>query len=261
MSYGRRSISIFLIAATFAGIMAGAAAAGLEDDLVGTWSMVMEDTGATVTFVFREDGTYSMVVTFSVMTLLSVAGTYEVKDTDVIYTITESSDPTQVGETDTIRAVSIAGDWLIATSSDDEQLLLSRGEAETPVVSGAATISGRVTYTGTASYARIIVFAARPEEMTIEEIPPSFAMLTEPGEYTLENVPPGAYMVGAFLDVGGSEPVEMGVYGGTMTPTTVSIASGANLTGIDIAIDTPVPPTAVRGNSWGRIKRGVSSRE
>ena len=128
-------IPVLLIVMMFSGVTAGAAWAELRDDLVGTWSTLMADTGATLTVVFGADGTFSLSAKLGILTVLTAAGTYEVEGSDAIYTIEESTDPTRVGEVGMFQDISIAGDLLTATSAEGDPMVLARegGGGPTPV--------------------------------------------------------------------------------------------------------------------------------
>jgi len=117
---------MFLAVLVLAGSTAGTVRAELKDDLVGTWSMVMEDTGATLTIAFEADGTFSLSVKLGILTVLTAAGTYVVEGSDAIYTIEESTDPTRVGEVGMFQDISIEGDQLTATSAEGDPMVLTR---------------------------------------------------------------------------------------------------------------------------------------
>jgi len=127
-----KCIPVLLIVMMFSGVIAGAVWAELRDDLVGTWSMVMEDTGATLTIAFEADGTFSLSAKLGILTVLTAAGTYEVEDSDAIYTIEESTDPTRVGEVGMFQDMSIEGDLLAATSAEGDPMVLIREGGREP---------------------------------------------------------------------------------------------------------------------------------
>ena len=113
--------------------------------------------------------------------------------------------------------------------------------SESPTVAAKRTISGRISYPGTALDGHKIVIAV--SRQGDQGAPAYSATLTKAGTYTIGDVADGTYTILAFIDLGNdmgapqaNEP--LGTYDpdsdGTANPFVV--ANGAPVNGIDISI-------------------------
>lgn len=88
------------------------------------------------------------------------------------------------------------------------------------------TISGTITYTGTATGTILVAaFTSWP----VPDGPAGWVTIANPGPYAISGLAPGSYYVFAYLDSNGNwnpDPSEpWGIYGGSQNPTAVPAGS------------------------------------
>ena len=140
-----------------------------------------------------------------------------------------------------LTAIGVAAVFLTACGDDDTTGATTTTLPATSTTVAARSISGNVTYAGTALDGHRFVIAVNRQG---DDGPPAYsATLAKAGPFTISDVEDGSYTVIAFIDLGddmgspeADEPTGTYDTNADGNPDLVVVSQGAAVTGIDVVV-------------------------